>query len=91
MTREEASNRLKQWIRNGCDGMTDEQLGYIEGWFHKSDKEALDMAIKALTALDKIYAELERSMKDYETDLMHFIPLLCVKETLDKYTKGESE
>lgn len=48
MTREEASNRLKQWIRNGCDGMTDERLGYIEGWFHKSDKEAFEQAIKAL-------------------------------------------
>lgn len=48
MTKEEASNRLKQWIRNGCDGMTDERLGYIEGWFHKSDKEAFEQAIKAL-------------------------------------------
>lgn len=53
--------------------------------------KALEMAINTLTALDKIYAELERSMEDYKTDLVHFIPLLCVKEILDKYTKGESE
>lgn len=54
-------------------------------------QDAKAMAINALTALEKIYAELERTMKDYKTDLVHFIPLLCVKETLDKYTKGESK
>jgi len=48
VTDQEASNRLKQWLNNGCDGMTDDRLGYIEGWFHKSDKEAFERAISSL-------------------------------------------
>lgn len=50
MTREEAAKILKRWLRNGADGMTDERLGYIEGWFHQEDREAFETAIKALEA-----------------------------------------
>ena len=83
MTNQEAIDILRADIGLDRQGITycHDELGI----------EALDMAIKVLTGLDKIYAELERSMKDYETDLVHFIPLLCVKEMLDKYTNGESE
>ena len=48
MQREEAAKILKRWLRNGADGMTDERLGYIEGWFHKEDREAFETAIKIL-------------------------------------------
>ena len=80
MTNQEASKIIQ-------DGLDDMSIDYVDN----EQYQALQVAISALTALDKIYAELERLMKDYETDLMHFIPLLCVKETLDKYTKGEEE
>lgn len=32
----------------GTDGLTKDRLGYIEGWFHKEDVEAFEMAIKSL-------------------------------------------
>ena len=51
MTRNEATQRLKEWKyngegKNGC-------LGYIEGWFSKDDEIAFDMAIEALEFLNK--------------------------------------
>lgn len=57
MTREEAVEIIKEWLIGGTDGLTKDSLGYIEakdslgyieGWFHKEDAEAFDMAIKAL-------------------------------------------
>lgn len=48
MTTEEAVEIIKEWLMEGTDGLTKDSLGYIEGWFHKEDAEAFDMAIKAL-------------------------------------------
>ena len=39
---------MTRWLNNGQDGMTEERLGYIEGWFHKEDKEAFELAIEVL-------------------------------------------
>lgn len=63
MTREEAIKIIKKWLMEGTYGLTENRLGYIEGWFHKEDAEAFEMAIKALEQkpiLDKIRAEIEQ-------------------------------
>lgn len=48
MTREEAISILRKWKNIGEKDMTSERLGYIEGWIHKDDLEAVAMATKAL-------------------------------------------
>ena len=48
MTNEEAIQNLRGWLFKGIDGMTNERLGFIEGWFSKKDEEVFRMAIKAL-------------------------------------------
>lgn len=48
MTGEEATKIIKEWLMEGTDGLTENSLGYIEGWFHKEDAEAFEMAIKVL-------------------------------------------
>lgn len=48
MTREEAVKIIKKWLMEGTYGLTENILGYIEGWFHKEDAEAFEMAIEAL-------------------------------------------
>lgn len=66
MTREEAVEIIKKWLMEGTDGLTKDRLGYIEGWFHKEDAEAFEMAIKLLeqeTVPDKVKAEIEKQEK----------------------------
>lgn len=48
MDNKEARSILKKWKNIGKKGMTEERLGYIEGWFHKEDVEAFNMGIEAL-------------------------------------------
>ena len=58
MTREDVISILKKWLVNGCDGLTDDTLGYIEGWFQREDKEAFEFAINAIETGD-IYMNAE--------------------------------
>ena len=46
MDREKAKQILESWLLRSKG--TEEQLGYIEGWFSKEDEEAFNMAIEAL-------------------------------------------
>ena len=48
MTEEEVLKIIKKWLMKGTAGLTKDRPGYIEGWFHKKDAEAFEMAIKAL-------------------------------------------
>ena len=54
MTIDKAKERLRQWLKNGSNGLTDTRLGYIEGWFHKTDKEAFEIAIDTMRKYQKI-------------------------------------
>jgi len=69
MTVEQAKEILEKWKYRGSDGLTDERLGYIEGWYHKKDDVAFEMAIKFLEMWDKIKEELEKEMNEYENVL----------------------
>ena len=61
MKRDDAVKILTSWRDNGCEGLTDESLGYIEMWFSLTDKEAFDMAIHALET-----SEVYMTAKDYD-------------------------
>lgn len=66
MKREEAVEIIKKWLMEGTYGLTENRLGYIEGWFYKEDAEAFEMAIKVLEqepVLDKVKAEIEKQEK----------------------------
>ena len=55
-------------------------------------REALDMAIKALTALDKIREEIEAIIGEHNFDDYDFCSgLICARNIIDKYTKGVEE
>ncbi len=45
---------IKNWLYKGTDGLTNTKLGYMEGWFHKTDKEAFETAIDIMNKYQKI-------------------------------------
>jgi hypothetical protein len=45
---------IKNWLHKGTDGLTNTRLGYMEGWFHKTDKEAFETAINIMNKYQKI-------------------------------------
>lgn len=78
---EEAIQRLKQWLKVGSDaitedsdGMTEEKLGYLEGWFHKSDEEAFEMGIAALEKGPEYLERIDHQMQ-YISKLEGFIKM----------------
>jgi hypothetical protein len=62
MTIEDYINIIKNWLYKGTDGLTNTRLGYMEGWFHKADKEAFETAI---TTMYK-YQKIEQLVKFYK-------------------------
>lgn len=57
---------IKNWLYKGTDGLTNTKLGYIEGWFHKTDKEAFETAIDIMNK----YRKIEQIIKDHDDDRM---------------------
>ena len=47
-------NIIKNWLYKGTNGLTNTELGYMEGWFHKTDKEAFEIAIETMHKYQKI-------------------------------------
>lgn len=45
---------IKNWLYKGTNGLTNTKLGYMEGWFHKTDKEAFETAIDIMNKYQKI-------------------------------------
>lgn len=45
---------IKNWLYKGTNGLTNTRLGYMEGWFHKTDKEAFETAITTMRKYQKI-------------------------------------
>jgi hypothetical protein len=66
MTIEDYIKIIKSWLYKGTDGLTNTRLGYMEGWFHKTDKEAFETAI---TIMHK-YQKIEQIIKDHDNDRM---------------------
>jgi hypothetical protein len=62
MTIEDYIKIIKSWLYKGTDGLTNTRLGYMEGWFHKTDKEAFETAI---TTMYK-YQKIEQLVKFYK-------------------------
>lgn len=67
---------IKSWLYKGTNGLTNIKLGYMEGWFHKTDKEAFETAI---TIMHK-YQKIEQILDD--CDLEAWEVLEKVKEVL---------
>ena len=51
---EDYINIIKNWLYKGTNGLTDTKLGYMEGWFHKTDKETFETAINIMRKYQKI-------------------------------------
>ena len=54
---------IKNWLYKGTNGLTNTKLGYVEGWFHKTDKEAFETAIDIMRKYQKIQ-EIINNAKD---------------------------
>lgn len=54
MTIEDYIKIIKNWLYKGTNGLTNTRLGYMEGWFHKTDKEAFETAIETMRKYQKI-------------------------------------
>lgn len=54
MTIEDYINIIKNWLYRGTNGLTNTELGYMEGWFHKTDKEAFETAIEIMCKYQKL-------------------------------------
>ena len=54
MTIEDYINIIKNWLYRGTNGLTNTKLGYMEGWFHKTDKEAFETAIEIMCKYQKL-------------------------------------
>lgn len=54
MTIEDYIKIIKNWLYKGTNGLTNTRLGYMEGWFHKTDKEAFETAINIMRKYQKI-------------------------------------
>lgn len=80
MTNEKVVEILTKWLNNGIEGMTEERLGYIEGWFHAEDREAFETAIKFLETGDILI-----NGEDYNMYLRGY------KEGMRDYKKLEEE
>lgn len=60
MTIEDYIKIIKDWLYKGTNGLTNTKLGYMEGWFHKTDKKAFETAI----AIMRKYQKIEQILKD---------------------------
>ena len=60
MNRQEAISRLRYWLMSGTEGLTNNSLGYAEGWFDKRDKAAFEMAISSLETDEAYQLEYEQ-------------------------------
>lgn len=89
MTIAQAKEVLEKWKYRGSDGLTDEKLGYIEGWYHKKDDSAFEMAIKSLEKVE----ELERWNKVLQDRIGFFEKKqgceYCASEPLGDYCNLE--
>lgn len=60
MTIDDYIKILKLWIYKKTNRLTNTEFGYMEGWFHKTDKEAFEAAIEIM----RKYQKIEQILKD---------------------------
>lgn len=72
MTTKEAIQIMKKWYRMGNDGHItglteeDDRLGYLDGWFTRSDEEAFNLAISVLGVIDQLKRERDMALEKLE-------------------------
>ena len=59
MSSDEALKIIRKWYENALEGVHGDMLGYIEGWFYDEDKQAFEMAMKALQGCASLESECE--------------------------------
>jgi len=65
---------MKKWYKMGHDGhitgLTDTEedggLGYLDGWFTRSDEEAFNLAISVLGVIDQLRHERDMALEKLE-------------------------
>lgn len=91
MTIDDYIKILKLWLYKGTTGLTNTKLGYMEGWFIKTDKEAFETAIEIMRKYQMIKEITDNwvSLSD-ETIALNFNDVHKIKEIIDA-DKVESE
>lgn len=78
MTIEDYIKIIKTWLYKGTNGLTNTKLGYMEGWFHKTDKEAFEVAIDIMRKYQKI-KEIVKAWNDMNS----FDSMVQISEVLE--------
>lgn len=91
MTIDDYIKILKLWLYKGTNGLTNTKLGYMEGWFHKTDKEAFETAIEIMHKYQMIKEITDNwVLLSDETIALHFEDIHKIKEIIEA-DKTESE
>ena len=59
MTIDDYIKILKLWLNKRINRLTNTEWGYMEGWFHKTDKEAFETAIEIMRKYQMIKEIIE--------------------------------
>ena len=81
MTIDDYIRIIKSWLYKGTGGLTNTRLGYMEGWFHKSDEEAFETAIDVM----RKYQKIKEIVADYGFDTSW----LCLKKIREVIEDGK--